>query len=120
MMMGMRSSRQTRRLMERMGLRVEEIANVNQVIIRTATNEIVIDGPSVTLTRMQGQDIYQVIGGKVSEKDAVGKEAAIPEEDVLMVAQQANVDLKVARKALEETKGDLAQAIIFLAQRKAT
>lgn len=117
-MMGMKNSRQARRLMERMGLRVEEVSNVDQVIIKTSTKEIVIDGPSVTLTRMQGQDIYQVMGGKVSEKGAAGKEAGIPEEDVLMVAQQANVGLEVARKALEESKGDLAQAIILLAQRK--
>lgn len=117
-MMGARGSRQTRRLMERMGMKVEEISDVNQVIIKTSTKEIVIDGPSVTLTHMQGQDIYQVMGGKVSEKGAAGREAAIPEEDVLMVAQQAKVDLEVARKALEETKGDLAQAIIILAQRK--
>ena len=116
----MRGSRQTRRLMERMGLRVEEIANVNQVIIRTAIKEIVIDDPSVTLTHMQGQDIYQVMDGKVSETGAAGKGATVPEEDVLMVAQQAKVDLEVARKALEETKGDLAQTIILLAQRKVT
>lgn len=118
-MMGMKNSRQTRRLMERMGLRIEEIANVNQVIIKTATKEIVIDGPSVQITHMQGQDIYQVMGGTVSEKGAAEKETTtVPEEDVLMVAQQANVDFEVARKALEETKGDLAQAIILLAQRK--
>ncbi len=114
----MKNSRQARRMMERMGLSMEEVPNVSQVIIKTATKEIVIEGPVVQLVRMQGQDTYQIIGGKTSEAGAAAKEKTAPEEDVLMVAQQANVDAETARKALEETKGDLAQAIILLAQRK--
>jgi nascent polypeptide-associated complex subunit alpha len=39
------------------------------------------------------------------------------EEDVKLVAQQANVSIDLARNALESTKGDLAQAILLLAQR---
>ena len=61
--MGM-SGRQARRLMERMGMRMEELSNVVQVIIRTSTREITITQPTVTLTRMQGQNIYQVMGGE--------------------------------------------------------
>lgn len=113
-----RSPRQARRLMERMGMRVEELSNVDQVIIRTRTEEIVIDGPSVTLTSMQGQDIYQVMGGEVTKRQIAPKEPDISEEDIRLVAQQANVDLELARTALEESKGDLAQAIILLAQRR--
>ncbi|MEM2593956.1 MAG: Nascent polypeptide-associated complex protein, partial [Candidatus Bathyarchaeia archaeon] len=37
--------------------------------------------------------------------------------DVLLVAQQANVSLEEARAALEQTNGDLAQAILLLSQR---
>ncbi len=117
-MMG-RNPRETRRLMERMGMRVEEMPNVSQVIIKTSTKDIIIDKPSVTLTQIQGQNIYQIMGGKVSEGGVTTlKETAIPEEDAQLVAQQANVSIETARKALEETKGDLAQAIILLAQRR--
>lgn len=98
-------------------MRVEAIPDVNQVVIKTSTREIVIDGPEVTLTRVQGQDIYQVMGGKVSEGAVAAKEAGILEEDVRLVAQRANVSLEEAHKALVEAKGDLAQAIILLAQR---
>ena len=62
-----RNPRQARRLMERMGMQVETISDVKQVIIKTKTRDVVIDQPEVTLTRIQGQDIYQVIGGKISE-----------------------------------------------------
>ncbi|MFH0897622.1 MAG: nascent polypeptide-associated complex protein [Candidatus Bathyarchaeota archaeon] len=113
-----KNPREARRLMERMGMRVDEMPDVNQVIIKTSAKEIVIDRPSVTLTRIQGQDIYQIMGGNVSEGVATKKEAVIPEEDAQLVAQQANVTLEAARKALEETRGDLAQAIILLAQRR--
>ncbi len=116
-MMG-RNPRETRRLMERMGMRVEELGDVSQVIIKTSTKEITIDRPSVTLTHIQGQNIYQVMGGSVSEAASAAKEPAVPEEDVQLVAQQANVSTDAARKALLETKGDLAQAIILLAQRR--
>lgn len=108
------NQRQTRRLMERMGMKVEELSDVNQVVIRSPTKDIIIEQPTVTLTRIQGQNIYQIIGGKIIE-DSIKEE--ILEEDVQLVAKQANVSLEMARKALEETKGDLAQAIILLAQR---
>ena len=111
------SPRQAKRLMEQMGMKVEEISQTRQVIIKTATKEIVIDGPEVTVTNMQGQKIYQIVGGMVSERGLGEKEVVIPEEDVRLVAQQAKVSLEEARKVLEQTNGDLAQAILLLAQR---
>jgi nascent polypeptide-associated complex subunit alpha len=113
-----KNPRQARRLMKRMGMKVEEISNVKQVIIKTTTKVRIIDAPSVTLTSMQGEDIYQIIGGRVSETKLAAKEPAITEEDVALVAQQAKVDFETARKALNESRGDLAQAIILLAQRR--
>jgi len=41
----------------------------------------------------------------------------ILEADILLVAQQANVSMDVARKTLEDCEGDLAQAIIKLQTR---
>jgi len=41
----------------------------------------------------------------------------ITEEDVQLVAQQANVSVEKARAALEQTKGDLTQAILLLCQK---
>jgi len=42
----------------------------------------------------------------------------VTEEDVKLVAEQAGVSLEEAQRALEETGGDLAQAIILLQARK--
>ena len=114
------SSRQARRLMSQLGMQVEEIRDTRQVIIKTSKKEIVIDNPEVSVTRMQGQDVYQVMGGSVTERavqEIVEEQPpVIPEEDVHLVAQQAGVAVEAARKALEAAEGDLAQAILNLTQ----
>jgi nascent polypeptide-associated complex subunit alpha len=109
------SQRQAKRMMKRLGMEVKEVHDTKQVIIRTSNKEIVIDNPEVTMTKMHDQKIFQRMGGSVAER-GIDREV-IPEEDVKLVAQQANVGLEVARKALERAKGDLAQAILLLAQR---
>lgn len=106
--------------MSQMGMQVEEIRDTRQVIIKTSNKEIVIDNPEVSVTHMQGQDVYQIMGGNVTERavqESVEKQPlVIPEEDVHLVAQQAGIDVETARKALEATEGDLAQAILNLSQ----
>lgn len=109
------SPRAARRMMQKMGMEVEEIRDATQVTIRTPNKEIIIDAPEVSVTKMQNQKIFQIMGGVVTEKNIV--KDLILEEDVKLVAQQANVSIDAARKALEDTKGDLAQAILLLAQR---
>ena len=108
--------------MSQMGMQVEEIRDTRQVIIKTSNKEIVIDNPEVSVTHMQGQDVYQIMGGIVTERgiqESVEKQQlVIPEEDVHLVAQQAGVDVEAARKALEAAEGDLAQAILNLSQTK--
>jgi nascent polypeptide-associated complex subunit alpha len=54
-----------------------------------------------------------VVGGTVTE-NAVEGGVEIPEEDVLLVAQQAGVSMEKARAALEDAEGDLARAILIL------
>lgn len=109
------SPREAKRLMQRMGLSMTPI-EANEVIIKARDKEIVIENPEVTVLEVQGQKIFQVAGGKITERSVV-KKVQILEEDVLLVAQQANVSLEEARAALEQTGGDLAQAILLLTQR---
>ncbi|MEM1507185.1 MAG: nascent polypeptide-associated complex protein [Candidatus Bathyarchaeia archaeon] len=109
------SPREARRLMQRMGLNMTNL-NVTEVVLKTEDKEIIIENPEVTVLDLQGQKIFQVAGGKISER-SVKRKAVIPEEDILLVAQQANVSLEEAKAALEQTNGDLAQAILLLSQR---
>jgi nascent polypeptide-associated complex subunit alpha len=100
-----------------MGMNMGAMPDVEQVIFKTSTKEIIVENPDVAVMEMQGQKVFQVTGERIVEK-AVEKAVKIPEEDVQLVATQANVSQEQARAALEQTKGDLAQAILLLSQAK--
>ena len=114
-MRGMRriSPRAMKRMMQRMGISMSPMDDVEQVVIKTRKKEIIIDYPEVAVLEMGGQKIFQVVGEQITEK-AKEKVLEIPEEDVQLVAQQAGVSLEEARAALEQTEGDLAKAILLL------
>lgn len=107
------SPREAKRMMQRMGMSMDAIPDVEQVIIKTERKEITIEEPEVAILEVQGQKIFQVTGGKVTEK-ALEPKLKIPEEDIRLVADQTGKSLEEARKALEESKGDLAKAILLL------
>lgn len=121
---GLPGGRDALRMMQKMGMKVDEVEGVRQVVIRTASREIVIDSPSVTAITVQGQKMYQVAGGRVSESGAPATSKpvpapapaapAIPDEDIQLVASQTGKSPEEARAALEQTQGDLAKAILKL------
>ena len=112
--------REQRRMMQRMGMNMDSVADVQQVIIRTPTKDIVIEEPEVAILQVQGQKMYQVIGGQVSEQAPSQRQAAaaakptFSQEDVQLVADQTGKSLEKAKEALEECGGDLAKAILLL------
>lgn len=103
-------------MMERMGLSMGEVSDVQEVILRTSTKEIVVENPEVAVLDMQGQKIFQVTGERITEKELekAEKQMTIPEEDVRLVADQTGKSVEEAQRALEETSGDLAKAILLL------
>jgi nascent polypeptide-associated complex subunit alpha len=111
--------REQRRMMQRMGMNMDSMPDVEQVIIKTNSKEIVVEQPEVAILEMQGQKIFQVIGGKVTERAPQSTTASAPkvtvsEEDVKLVADQTSKSVEEARNALEECEGDLAKAILLL------
>jgi nascent polypeptide-associated complex subunit alpha len=106
--------REAKRMMQRMGMSMDAIAEVEQVIIRTSRKEITIQQPEVAILEVQGQKIFQVTGGKITEKASELKPSGIADEDVKLVADQTGKNVEEARRALEESGGDLAKAILLL------
>ncbi|PIW40210.1 MAG: nascent polypeptide-associated complex protein [Chloroflexi bacterium CG15_BIG_FIL_POST_REV_8_21_14_020_46_15] len=100
------SPRDAKRMMHRMGLSMDAIPDVEEVIIKTGSKEITIEEPEVAIMEVQGQKIFQVTGGKIVEK-AIERKLVVPEEDVRLVADQTGKSLEEAKKALEECEGDL-------------
>ena len=112
--------REQRRLMQRMGMNMDTVPDVQQVVIRTSGKDIIIDEPQVAILQVQGQKMYQVIGGQVSEQAPSQRQLAkatqpmFSEEDVQLVADQTGKSLEKAKDALVECQGDLAKAILLL------
>ena len=113
--------REARRMMQRMGMSMDSVGDVKQVIIKTASKDILIEQPEVAIMNMGGQKIFQVVGGSVTERAPEQGRAAISqakpvvsEEDAQLVADQTGKSLDEAKGALEECDGDLAKAILLL------
>ncbi|RUM34864.1 MAG: nascent polypeptide-associated complex protein [Archaeoglobus sp.] len=101
---------QLKKMMKQMGIDIEEVPAV-EVIIRTKSEEYIFRNPSVTKMSARGVETFQITGSY----DVVEK-VDISEEDVELIAEQAGVSRDEARKALEEAKGDLAEALMKLQQ----
>ena len=63
----------------------------------------------------QGKESFQITGD-VHESEIDSVDVNVSNEDVEMVAGQAGVSQDAARKALEEAEGDIAKAIIDVAE----
>ncbi len=105
-------NRQTRRMLERMGVSMEQIEDVEEVIIRMPDRDLVIKKANVSEMKMKGTRMFQVVGDDVEER--MREKPKYTREDVLLVAQQANVNEAKAEQALKDTDGDLAQAVLRL------
>src|SRR5438105_14462057 len=107
--------REANRMMQRMGMQVKQVDDVTRVIIESASKRIVIDAPEVAIVTVQGQTVYQVGGGTARVEGPAGVST---QEEAKLVASQAGVSVDEAAKALQQTVGDLAHAIIDLKQKK--
>jgi nascent polypeptide-associated complex subunit alpha len=99
-----------KQMMKQMGIDVKELKDVQEVIIKTADSNVIIENANVTIMRVQGSDTYQIVG----DAREVPKELEIPVEDIKLVMEQTGVSEDVARKALKSSNGDLAEAIVAL------
>ena len=114
------------RQMRRMGVDFQQLDAVTEVLIRFPDRELVLTEPQVVTMQGQGDNIYQIIGQAEERSLTVSSEAeegATPavaatfsEEDVKLVATQANVSEEEAREALRAADGNLARAIIALTE----
>ncbi|MFA4645848.1 nascent polypeptide-associated complex protein [Pyrococcus kukulkanii] len=102
--------KQLKRLMKQLDMK--QLDGVEEVIIRMKDKEIIIKEPVVTVIKAMGEKMYQIAGGHEEERVIV----KISEEDIKLVMEQTGVDYETAKKALEETGGDLAEAILKLTE----
>lgn len=122
--------KQMAKLMSQMGIKNTEVPAVRVVIEKEGGSRLVVTEPSVMLVEMQGQKSFQV-SGNVSEEEAgaagdsgegseahAKKEAASEPSDAEVVMQQTNASREDAERALKESNGDIAEAIMLLESRR--
>ena len=124
--------RKMQQMMKQMGIDIEEI-DAEEIIIRTADEELVFDDAEVQRMDAQGQATYTITGepetraagaeeaiplgegddgaAAGSEADDAGGAGEIPDSDVDIVAQRTGASEETAREALEAEDGDLAAAV---------
>ena len=103
--------REMQKAMKRLGIKQEEI-DAELVIIKTHDKDLVIRNPQVSRVNMMGQETFQVVGSiEEVEKDA---KAEINEEDIDTVIGQTSCTKEEALEAIEESNGNLAEAILKL------
>ncbi|MDP7141486.1 MAG: nascent polypeptide-associated complex protein [Candidatus Woesearchaeota archaeon] len=108
--------RKMNQMMKRMGIAQTEIP-ATEVIIKQNDKEIVIANPQVSLVKMMGQDTYQIVGSAEERAISSTPESSTPEineDDIKTVMEQTGAEEDKVKQVLEETKGDLAEAIIKL------
>ncbi|MBI2661639.1 nascent polypeptide-associated complex protein [Candidatus Woesearchaeota archaeon] len=103
--------RDMQKAMKKMGIQQEEIDAV-EVIIRLEDRDIIITEPQVSKVKMMGQETYQVMGK--AREAARDSKPEISEDDVSTVMEQANCSRKEAEESLEESSGNIAEAILKL------
>lgn len=99
-------------MMKQLGMSQEEISASRVIIEKTDDSKIIIENPSITKTKMQGQEFFQISGDEREET----AEPKISEEDIKAVAEKTGKTEEEAEKILEETGGDLAEAILKLSE----
>jgi nascent polypeptide-associated complex subunit alpha len=105
------NSRKAAQMMKKMGIQQVEIP-ATEVIIKTPEKEIVITDPQVSKVNMMGQETFQIVG-EANERE-ISSEPEISDEDIKTVVQQTNVSEEKAKKAISDSEGDLAKAILSL------
>lgn len=93
-------------MLKKLGMKMDNIP-ASQVIIKTDSGDITIEEPQVIKTSMKGQVVFQVSGNV--------KEQKFSNEDVKLVMEQSGIkDKEKVELALQQTNGDIVEAIMKL------
>lgn len=101
-----------------------EIDDVQEVIIKTSSEEIILQNPEVTVMNM-GQEIWNIVpqgvkrrplgaSSPAKETSSEPKQVTIKEDDVNLIMSTVQVSKEEAIAAIQKSGGDIAAAIMSL------
>lgn len=121
---GPRNAKQMALMMRRLGMTTEGVEGVEEVIVRTRDKEHIFRSPEVTILIVQGVRTYQVVGKPEvrargttptgSSSQPAAPPSSPPEADVVLVMEQGGVSRDEAIRALRDSDGAPAEAILKL------
>lgn len=94
-------------MMKQLGMEQESIDASKVTIDKSDGSKIIINNPGVMKIKIQGQESYQITG-------EASEELGLSEEDIKTVMEKTGKSHEEAKNALENSKGDLAEAILNL------
>jgi len=100
-------------VMKQMGISQTDIPSSRVIIEKEDGSKIIIENPSVTKIKMQGQESFQIVGD-IREESAEDNEEN-KGEDIKTIMEKTGCSEEEAIAALEKT-GDLAEAILELSE----
>ena len=117
--------REMKRLLKRMGIKadMEEMQALRVVVEHPDGSRSIVEEPIVSVIRFQGTpQVTLSVMGVLRHEETKPKEVPVEEEsgyepreeDIKLVVEQTGVSPEDARRALIETNGDIAEAIMKL------
>ncbi len=104
--------RQMNQMMRKLGISVKNIDNVEKIIIQTDSKEYIFKDAEVTVMDAKGHKTYQITGNPI----ITDRSDDTLKEDIKLVMDQTSKSEEEAKKALEDSNGDIAEAILKLSQ----
>ncbi len=107
--------RDLERMLRSMGVKVQSLDAIEVLIRLRGGTSLKISDPQVSVTKVGGEEVYQIMGrAEEIVKDEETQAYEPSEDDIALVSSQASVSYEDARKALIKAQGDLAEAILKL------
>ncbi len=104
---------QMQKMMQQMGIKTDKVDAKKVVFEMQDGKKLEIESPEITKMTIQGTETYQVIG---SAKEVAETKLLFSEDDIQLVQEKTNCSKEMAKKELEKTKGDIAEAILNLSK----
>jgi len=103
--------------LKRMGVKIDQLQNVQRTVIELQDKQIVIENPEVIVMEFGTQKFFYVSGNAREEPLKSGEEKRteatikISDEDVQFVVEYLGISREDAQNLLNEAGGDIAKAI---------
>ncbi len=123
MIPGKMNSREMRRMMQQMGIKSTDMADVKRVVMEAEGKKYIIDSPQVVAIEAQGQKSFQITGNMREVKVTQAapqkeKQDLFPADDIKLVVEQTSCTTEQAVEALKKAEGEPAEAIMFILSEK--